>query len=119
MGTMKTTLKIAATAAAACAALTLGAGTASAFTVQPIAGGTQIDINHGEAVALSQVRIAGPVLNLVYPHLMYAGGLRTGDAAQVSIDLAAVPGNGGAAARIYGPLHKPDLVNFGHYERIR
>ncbi|MDH6284642.1 hypothetical protein [Prescottella agglutinans] len=113
---MKTTLKIAAAAAGACAALTLGAGTASAFTVQPIEGGTKIEVNHGEAVALSQVRIAGPLLNPVYPHVRYTSGLRTGDSAQVSIDRGAAFGNGGAGAAIYGPLHAPDLVRFYHYE---
>ncbi|MCL2532877.1 MAG: hypothetical protein FWE39_01825 [Nocardiaceae bacterium] len=114
---MKTTLKIAAAAAGACAALTLGAGTAAAFTVQPIAGGTEIEINHSEAVALSQVRIAGPLLNPLYPHLVNASGngLRTGDTAQLPIDRAA-RGNGGAGVHIYGPLQKPDAVWFYYYD---
>lgn len=113
---MKTAAKIAAAAAGACAAFALGAGTASAFTVQPFEGGTKIELNHGEAVALSQARIAGPLLNPVYPHLGYTSGLRTGDTAQISIDRGATRGNGGAGAAIYGPLHAPDLVRFYHYE---
>ncbi|WFR73851.1 hypothetical protein P9209_10200 [Prescottella defluvii] len=111
VGTMKTTLKIAATAAGACAALALGSGTASAFTVQPIAGGTKIEINHSEAVALSQVRVVGPLLNPLYPRLVNesGNGLRAGDTVQVSIDRAART-NGGVGMDIYGPLHNPDSV---------
>ncbi|MGF7121607.1 MULTISPECIES: hypothetical protein [unclassified Rhodococcus (in: high G+C Gram-positive bacteria)] len=115
---MKAAVKIAAAAAGACATLALGAGTASAFTVQSIAGGTEIHVNHGEAVTLSQVRIAGPLLNPLYPHLTSTFGpeLRTGDAVQRSIDLAATRGNGGAAVQIFGPLHHPERVAFYHYE---
>ncbi len=117
MGIIKVSLKIAAATAGACAALTLGAGVASALTVQPIAGGTKVEINHGEAVALSQVRVVGPLLNPVFPNLVSVSGsgLRAGDAAQVSIDRAA-RGNGGAGVDIYGPLHNPDLVSYYHYK---
>jgi len=111
---MKTAVKIAAAAAGACAAMAIGAGTASAFTVQPFEGGTTIEVNQAEAAALSQARIAGPLLNPVYPHIAYTSGLRTGDAAQISIDRAAAR-NGGAGADIYGPLHAPEFVQFYHY----
>lgn len=103
MGTMKTTLKIAAAAAGACAALALGSGTASAFTVQPVPGGTQIEVNHGEAVMLSQVRIVGPLLPPLFGYV-----------AQQYIDQAA-RGNGVAGVTIYGPLQNPDVVQFYHY----
>lgn len=116
---MKTAVKFAAAAAGACAALVLGAGTAAAFTVQPFEGGTRFEVNHAEAVALSQVRVAGPLLNPLYPQMtkVYYGtpGLRAGDAFQQSIDLAAAEGNRSAGMTIYGPIHNPDYLRFYHF----
>ncbi|NKS56167.1 hypothetical protein GS504_00870 [Rhodococcus hoagii] len=100
---MKTTLKIAAAATGACAALALGSGTASAFTVNPVPGGTDFRVNHGEAVALSQVRVVGPLLNPLYPHMVAP----MGDVLQTKIDFAATHGDRGAGTTIYGPLQAP------------
>ncbi len=116
---MKTAVKIAAAAAGACAAMALGAGTASAFAAKPVPGGTSFEVNHAEAVALSQVHVAGPLLNPLYPQMtkVYYGtpGIRAGDAFQQSIDLAAAAGDRSVGMTIYGPIHSPDYLRFYHF----
>ncbi|NKS56166.1 hypothetical protein GS504_00865 [Rhodococcus hoagii] len=116
---MKTTLKIAATAAGACAALALGAGTASAITVQPVPGGTQIELNHGETVALANAHIAAPVVDALMPvRLQHEGeNLSFGAGVQRRLDLAARTPGAWAGATVFGPLHAPHQVDLYHHVR--
>lgn len=66
MGTMKTTLKIAATAAGACAALALGSGTASAVEFFSGDRYQEISFDHNETRVLRDVG-AGNVIDALVP----------------------------------------------------
>ncbi|MET4611648.1 hypothetical protein ABIC28_002640 [Rhodococcus sp. PvR044] len=114
--TITKTIQFTTVAAGIGAAMTLGAGAASALTVTPIPGGTTIELNAAETAALANAHIAGPVLNPLYPNLRSVdNGLSFGDSVQISADRGAAA-HRGSGADVYGPLHYPNTVRLYHYE---
>lgn len=110
MSSTKTTLKALTVTASVAAALAIGAGTASALTVAPIAGGTKIEVNSGEAAALAPLQ-AGWALDRIWPDFYDDDGLSLGDDAQRYLRNAASSPTGVAGIDVYGPLHDPEMID--------
>ncbi|WP_347955158.1 hypothetical protein [Gordonia aichiensis] len=118
MRAIKVSLKIAVVAAGAGAAIAFGAGESSALSVQPIAGGNNIQLNRGETVALANARIAAPVVDTLLPGRRLDGErLTLGQGVQRSLDRAASKPGAWSGAKVYGPLNSPRKVELYHVSR--